>query len=74
MTMTYVSAIALTTVEYNGSKGRASVNKDSVISDLTEEECVALERLKAVRRLSPSPVPAVQVAKISHQRPRFLDL
>lgn len=50
--MFHISAIALTDVEYNGSKGRASAKKDSVISDLSEEECEQLVRLKAVKRIS----------------------
>jgi hypothetical protein len=51
MTMTYVTAIALTDIEYNGSAGRAFAKKDSVVSDLTEDECLKLEAMKAVRRM-----------------------
>lgn len=55
--MSYVTAVALTDIEYNGQEGRKAVRKDAVISDLTEDECAALEALKSVRRLPPSEEP-----------------
>lgn len=51
--MPKISALTLTDVEYNGNAGRVSVKKDVIISDLTEAECLELERLKAVKRLPP---------------------
>lgn len=64
--MTKISALTLTEVVYNGSAGRVTVKKGVTISDLSDDECAELERLKGVKRLpveevTPSQAPSESV-------------
>lgn len=57
--MALVSALALNDVEYNGVDGRAFAKAGASIR-VTDEECSALEALKAVERLKETPLPKVE--------------
>ena len=70
--MTYISATALTDIEYNGENGRSFAKKGTVVSDLTEQEYRALEALKAITAL-PAEVIKTPASNAPSQKtpPRF---
>ena len=60
--MALVTALALHDVEYNGVGGRAYAKSGAVIS-VSEDECLALEAMGAVRRdKAAAPSPAAESA------------